>query len=110
MNKFIFYLFIFFNSVSAILAGSVCGDHVSPISDTTIMSSAGAQCYHMNHVSTQMQYAFVPLVGCVIGYIVAGYTKNWAISLLVGLIVVLLEIHFIKWRKERREKQSIVAS
>ncbi len=91
-------------SVSAILAGSVCGDHVSPISDTTIMSSAGAQCYHMNHVSTQMQYALIPLVGCIIGYIVAGYTKNWAISLLVGLIVVLLEIHIIKWKKERKMK------
>ena len=91
-------------SVSAILAGSVCGDHVSPISDTTIMSSAGAQCYHMNHVSTQMQYAVIPLVGCVIGYIAAGYTKDWVISLLVGLAVVLVEIHLIKWRKERRPR------
>lgn len=89
-------------SVSAILAGSVCGDHVSPISDTTIMSSAGAQCYHMNHVSTQMQYAVIPLVGCVIGYIAAGYTKDWVISLLVGLAVVLLEIHLIKWKKRAK--------
>ena len=90
-------------SVSAILAGSVCGDHISPISDTTIMSSAGAQCYHMNHVSTQMQYATIPIIGSFIGYIVAGYTKNWSISLLVGIIICLLIIHFIKWRKESQK-------
>ena len=89
-------------AVSAILAGSVCGDHISPISDTTIMSSAGAQCYHMNHVSTQMQYAIIPIIGCIIGYIVAGYTKNWAISLFVGIIIVLLEIHIIKWKKKEK--------
>ncbi len=94
-------------SVSAILAGSVCGDHISPISDTTIMSSAGAQCYHMNHVSTQMQYAIIPIIGCVIGYIVAGYTNNWIISLLVGIIIVLLEIHLIKWYKEYKSKNLI---
>ena len=58
----------------------------------------------MNHVSTQMQYALIPLVGCIIGYIVAGYTKNWAISLIVGLVVVLLEIHAIKWNKRRKNK------
>lgn len=89
-------------AVSAILAGSVCGDHISPISDTTIMSSAGAQCYHMNHVLTQMQYAIIPIIGCIIGYIVAGYTKNWAISLFVGIIIVLLEIHIIKWKKKEK--------
>ncbi|MCR5734723.1 MAG: Na+/H+ antiporter NhaC family protein, partial [Lachnospiraceae bacterium] len=81
-------------SVSAVLAGSVCGDHISPISDTTIMSSAGAQCYHMNHVSTQMQYAAVPFVCCIVGYIISGLTQNWVISLAVGavIMVVLLEI------------------
>lgn len=81
-------------SVSAVLAGSVCGDHISPISDTTIMSSAGAQCYHMNHVSTQMQYAIVPFISCIVGYILAGMTQNWVISLSVGLLVtiVILEV------------------
>ena len=76
-------------SVSAVLAGAVCGDHVSPISDTTIMSSAGAQCYHMNHVGTQMQYAIVPLVACSVGYVIAGFTANAVISLVVGLALTV---------------------
>ncbi len=85
-------------SVSAVLAGAVCGDHVSPISDTTIMSSAGAQCYHMNHVSTQMQYAFVTFAACAVGYIVAGFTHNWVISLLVGLLIVVGILEVLKKR------------
>ncbi len=83
-------------SVSAVLAGAVCGDHISPISDTTIMSSAGAQCYHMNHVSTQMQYAMVPVVACVIGYIVAGFSRNAIASLIVGLLIVVIELFILK--------------
>ena len=80
-------------AVSAVLAGAVCGDHVSPISDTTIMSSAGAQCNHINHVQTQMQYASIVAVICVIGYVIAGLCKNWLITLLLCsamLIGVLL--------------------
>ncbi|MBR1892531.1 MAG: Na+/H+ antiporter NhaC family protein, partial [Lachnospiraceae bacterium] len=91
-------------SVSAVLAGSVCGDHISPISDTTIMSSAGAQCYHMNHVSTQMQYASVPVVACIIGYIVAGITHNWVITLAVALIIVIVEIEILKRMVAKAEK------
>ena len=91
-------------SVSAVLAGSVCGDHISPISDTTIMSSAGAQCYHMNHVSTQMQYASVPVVACIIGYIVAGITHNWIITLAVALIIVIVEIEILKRMVAKAEK------
>lgn len=81
-------------SVSAVLAGAVCGDHISPISDTTIMSSAGAQCNHMNHVSTQMQYAMVVVGVCVVGYIISGLTKNWIISLVVSiaLLIIILEV------------------
>ena len=81
-------------SVAAVLAGSVCGDHVSPISDTTIMSSAGAQCYHMNHVSTQMQYAAVPFVCCIIGFVIAGFTTNALLSFVVSaaLMIIVLEI------------------
>ncbi len=81
-------------SVSAVLAGAVCGDHISPISDTTIMSSAGAQCYHMNHVSTQMQYAFVTFICCIVGYLISGFTQNFVAPLVVGvvLMVVILEI------------------
>ena len=62
-------------SVSAVLAGAVCGDHVSPISDTTVMSSAGAQSNHLNHVSTQMQYAAIVAGVCMDGYINAALTK-----------------------------------
>ena len=60
-------------SVSAVLAGAVCGDHVSPISDTTVMSSAGAQSNHLNHVSTQMQYAAIVAGVCMVGYIIRKY-------------------------------------
>ena len=76
-------------SVSAVLAGAVCGDHVSPISDTTVMSSAGAQSNHINHVSTQMQYAAVVAAICFFGYILAGVVHIWWVALGVSLIVLL---------------------
>ena len=76
-------------SVSAVLAGAVCGDHVSPISDTTVMSSAGAQSNHINHVSTQMQYAAVVAAVCFVGYIFAGLIKIWWIVLLISLAMLL---------------------
>ena len=76
-------------SVSAVLAGAVCGDHVSPISDTTVMSSAGAQSNYINHVSTQMQYAAVVAVICFFGYILAGLVHIWWVVLGVSLIVLL---------------------
>lgn len=76
-------------SVSAVLAGAVCGDHVSPISDTTVMSSAGAQSNHINHVSTQMQYAMVVAAVCFVGYILAGLVKIWWLVLLVSLAMLL---------------------
>lgn len=75
-------------SVSAVLAGAVCGDHVSPISDTTVMSSAGAQSNHINHVSTQMQYASVVAAVCVIGYLIAGVVHVW--WLVLGISILLL--------------------
>ena len=68
-------------AVSAVLAGAVCGDHISPISDTTVMSSAGAQSNHINHVTTQMQYAAVVAVVCIIGYIIAGLVQIWWVAL-----------------------------
>ena len=82
-------------SVAAVLAGAVCGDHISPISDTTIMSSSGAQSNHINHVQTQMQYASIVIIVCVLGFIVAGFTRNWWLTLslsLATLTVILLEI------------------
>ena len=67
--------------VGAILAGAVCGDHISPISDTTILSSAGAQCRHIDHVSTQMPYALTVALCASIGYILSGITGNGYIGL-----------------------------
>lgn len=75
-------------SVAAVLAGAVCGDHISPISDTTIMSSSGAQSNHINHVQTQMQYAFVVIAVCAVGYLIAGFTENWWLTLLCSLVIV----------------------
>lgn len=83
-------------SVSAVLAGAVCGDHVSPISDTTIMSSAGAQSNHMNHVSTQMQYAMVVVSVCIVGYIISGLTKSWWISLLISVVLLVIVLEVIR--------------
>ena len=84
-------------SVSAVLAGAVCGDHVSPISDTTIMSSSGAQCNHINHVQTQMQYALIVVIVCVLGYIIAGFTRLWWLSL--GLSIAMLTVILLEIRK-----------
>ncbi len=75
--------------ISACLAGAVCGDHISPISDTTIMSSAGANVNHLVHVSTQMPYALtVGAISCVC-FAVAGFVQNWMISLAVGVVLVV---------------------
>ena len=77
-------------AVSAVLAGAVCGDHISPISDTTVMSSAGAQSNHINHVSTQMQYAMIVAGVCVIGYILAGIIQIWWVVLGISLVLLIL--------------------
>ena len=76
-------------SISACMAGAVCGDHCSPISDTTIMSSAGAQCEHVNHVSTQLPYALSAAVVSFITYIIAGFTQNAWISLPIGILMMI---------------------
>ena len=83
-------------SVSAVLAGAVCGDHVSPISDTTVMSSAGAQSNHINHVTTQMQYAAVVAVISFIGYIIAGFVHIWWVVLGISLVLLLITLTVIK--------------
>ncbi|MBS1330291.1 MAG: Na+/H+ antiporter NhaC family protein, partial [Parasutterella sp.] len=67
--------------LSATLAGSVFGDHCSPISDTTILSSAGSGCSHISHVSTQLPYAWFVACCCFVGYVAAGFSKgSWIIS------------------------------
>ncbi|MBR6208757.1 MAG: Na+/H+ antiporter NhaC family protein [Oscillospiraceae bacterium] len=75
--------------VSACLAGAVMGDHCSPISDTTIMASAGAQCNHLNHVSTQIPYVLTVAAVSFVSYIVAGLTQNVFVSLLVGIALTV---------------------
>ena len=76
-------------SISACMAGAVCGDHCSPISDTTIMASAGAQCNHVNHVSTQLPYAIVVAAVSFVTYIVAGFVKTAWIALPVGILLMV---------------------
>ena len=85
-------------SISACMAGAVCGDHCSPISDTTIMASAGAQCDHVNHVSTQLPYAVVAAVVSFVTYIVAGFVQTAWIALPVGIILMLLVLVVVKKR------------
>lgn len=85
-------------SISACMAGAVCGDHCSPISDTTIMASAGAQCDHVNHVSTQLPYVIVAAAVSFVTYIVAGFVQSAWISLPVGILLMLLVLFVIKRR------------
>ena len=83
-------------SMSACMAGAVCGDHCSPISDTTIMASAGAQCDHVTHVSTQLPYAIVAAAVSFVTSIVAGFVKTAWIALPVGIVLMLIVLLVIK--------------
>lgn len=83
-------------AISASMAGAVFGDHCSPISDTTIMSSAGAQCKHILHVSTQLPYAITVAIVSFICYVVAGITHNAIIPLIVGFAVLIIALYTLK--------------
>ena len=83
-------------AVASVLSGAVCGDHVSPISDTTVMSSAGAQSNHINHVTTQMQYAVVVAVVSAIGYVIAGFVHIWWLVLGISAVLLLVVLFVIK--------------
>ena len=83
-------------SMSACLAGAVCGDHCSPISDTTIMSSAGAECNHINHVSTQMPYAITVAGISFVMFIIAGFVQNAWICLPIGVALTIATLFVIK--------------
>ncbi len=82
--------------ISACLAGAVCGDHCSPISDTTIMASAGAKSDHVNHVSTQLPYALTVAAVCLVGYLIAGFVQNVFIVLGVSLVLLIAILTLIK--------------
>ena len=75
--------------ISACLAGAVCGDHCSPISDTTIMSSAGAECEHINHVSTQLPYAIYVAAVSFVCFIIAGFITTWYIMLPLSIVIMI---------------------
>ena len=91
-------------AISACMAGAVCGDHCSPISDTTIMASAGAQCEHVNHVSTQLPYAITAAAVSCVSYIVAGYVRNVVISLIVAIVLMLATLSVIKMTAAKSRK------
>ena len=82
--------------MSACLAGSVCGDHCSPISDTTIMSSAGAQCEHVNHVSTQLPYALTVAAVSFAAYLLTGFVQNWLITLPIAIAMMLATLFVLR--------------
>ena len=83
-------------TTAAVLGGSVCGDHISPISDTTILSSTGAGCSHINHVATQMQYGIVVAIISVISYVISGWTEMVALGLGVGVVLLIGFIVMVK--------------
>ena len=78
------------------MAGAVCGDHCSPISDTTIMASAGAQCEHVNHVTTQLPYAIVAAVVSFISYIIAGFVQSAWIALPIAIALMVITMLVIR--------------
>lgn len=89
-------------TVSAVLAGAVGGDHVSPISDTTILASAGAQCHHIDHVSTQIPYVIVVAISCVAGYAVDGITRSGIFGDAAAIICMVLILAFcFKFKSEK---------
>ncbi len=83
-------------SISACMAGAVCGDHCSPISDTTIMASAGAQSNHINHVNTQLPYAMLVAAVSFVSYIIAAFIKNAVLSLIVAVVLMIAVLFIIK--------------
>lgn len=93
---------LLFVGISACLAGAVCGDHCSPISDTTIMSSAGAQCVHVLHVSTQIPYSVAMAVISFICFLIAGFIQNAVVCLLIGAAMIVLFLWFMRTRSKKR--------
>ena len=88
-------------SVSACMAGAVCGDHCSPISDTTIMASAGGQCNHVNHVSTQLPYAISVAAISAVCYVIAGFAKSAWVTLPIGLVLTIGFLVVVKYINNR---------
>lgn len=93
--------------ISACLAGAVCGDHCSPISDTTIMSSAGAECEHLNHVSTQLPYAIYVAVISFVSFIIAGFVQLWYVVLPISIAVLIGSLFLFRFILNKKAKKQI---
>ncbi|MCR5684387.1 MAG: Na+/H+ antiporter NhaC family protein [Lachnospiraceae bacterium] len=98
-------------SISACMAGAVCGDHCSPISDTTIMSSAGGQCNHINHVNTQLPYALTCAGVSFVGYIIAGLAHNlpWFVPFIINIALMIAVILLLRDVTGDRKKEKAAA-
>ena len=92
--------------VSACMAGAVCGDHCSPISDTTIMSSAGAMCDHIAHVSTQMPYALTAAAISFVAYVIAGFVQNALICLSIGAAITIGCMFFLHYGMKNKDTET----
>ena len=88
--------------MSACLAGAVCGDHCSPISDTTIMASAGSQSNHLNHVSTQLPYAMTVAGVSFVTYVIAGFVQKAYIALPIGILLMIGTLFVIKAASKKK--------
>ncbi|MBR2366628.1 MAG: Na+/H+ antiporter NhaC family protein, partial [Oscillospiraceae bacterium] len=97
---------LFYIAISACLAGAVFGDHCSPISDTTIMASAGAMCNHVNHVSTQLPYAITVGVICFVNYILAGLIQNVYICLAIGIVLTIATLFVLRALNKNAKAQT----
>ena len=95
---------LFLISMSSVMAGAVCGDHISPISDTTILSSTGAGCDHIEHVNTQIPYAMLVAGICAVCYIIAGVTDNGFIGLGVGIVLLTAILYVLKKKTVKAQK------
>ena len=91
--------------ISACLAGAVCGDHCSPISDTTIMASAGANVNHIVHVQTQLPYVLTVAVVSFVCFVIAGFVQNWVICLVIGIVLVVAALLVLRKTVGKRVTQ-----
>jgi Na+/H+ antiporter NhaC len=88
-------------AISACMAGAVCGDHCSPISDTTIMASAGAECNHITHVSTQLPYALTVAAVSFVSYIIAGFVRSAFASVAIAIVLMVATLLVIKGSQKK---------
>ena len=86
--------------LSAVMAGAVCGDHCSPVSDTTILSSTGAACNHIDHVTTQLPYAAVVAIASFVGYICVGFTDSAILGFVITAVMLAVLLFIFRSRQQ----------